>query len=301
MRIKPSTIIKTFRESNFDASKTARLLKIHRATVYRWVKRARTPRRYSTFLRVTNLERRSTKPHRVHYSLSPEDRIDIVKLRENKGYDADKIKKILNLSVSRSTIHRFLGRKGLLRGYGFHRRPRFQDTVHMHAKNVKTIGYLQMDVKHITPELSGLPWTCFEYAVMDIYSRYKEALILNQLDSDGALVSLMQILGRLPFKPVFIQTDNGLEFQGKFREYVKEIGLKQHYIHKRSPNENAVIERSFRTDEEEFFFRMERAPEHYDELRVWFADYLYEYNHIRPHHGLDLKTPAEVVANVMRH
>jgi len=41
----------------------------------------------------------------------------------------------------------------------------------MHAKNVQIIGYLQMDVEVVTPELSGLPWTCFEYAMIDIYSR----------------------------------------------------------------------------------------------------------------------------------
>lgn len=46
----------------------------------------------------------------------------------------------------------------------------------MHLKNTTTIGKLQMDVKYITPELSGLPHTCFEYAVVDIYSRYKEAV-----------------------------------------------------------------------------------------------------------------------------
>ena len=169
----------------------------------------------------------------------------------------------------------------------------------MHAKNVRSIGYLQMDVKYITPELSGLPWTCFEYAVMDIFSRYKEAVILNQLDQDGAMVAFLEIMPRLPFKPIFIQTDNGQEFLGRFHQLVTQSGLKHHYIHKRTPNENAVIERSFRTDEEEFFFRLEKAPEHYDELRQWFANYLHEYNYERPHLGINLKTPYEVVAEVV--
>ena len=51
-----------------------------------------------------------------------------------------------------------------------------------------------MDVKYITPELSGLPWTCFEFAVIDIYSRYKEAVILNQVNQDGSILALMEIL-----------------------------------------------------------------------------------------------------------
>jgi hypothetical protein len=37
------------------------------------------------------------------------------------------------------------------------------------------------------------------------------------------------------------------------------LGWDHHYIHKSAPNENAVIERSFRSDEEEFFWRMDVA------------------------------------------
>lgn len=64
-----------------------------------------------------------------------------------------------------------------------------------------------MDVKYIIPELLGLPWTCYEYAIIDIFSRYKDA----------------------------------------------------------------VIERSFRTDEEEFFFFRMKKPQNYDDLREQFA------------------------------
>ena len=152
-----------------------------------------------------------------------------------------------------------------------------------------------MDVKYITPELSGLPWTCFEYAVIDIFSRYKEAVILNHVDQDASISALLTIIPKLPFKPVFLQTDNGLEFQERFRTHVQALGIKYHYIHKNTPNENALIERSFRTDEEEFFFRLNNQPQNYDELRDLFATYIHEYNYIRPHLGINLKKPIEVI------
>jgi len=44
---------------------------------------------------------------------------------------------------------------------------------------------------------------------------------------------------------------------------------------------------------------MERTPKDYDELRSWFAEYIHDYNYQRPHLGVDLQTPYEVVANVM--
>lgn len=169
----------------------------------------------------------------------------------------------------------------------------------MHAGNVTTLGYLQMDVKYITPALSGLPWTCFEYGIIDIFSRYKDAVLLNHLDEDGAISALTTIMPRLPFKPVFLQTDNGLEFQQRFHQAVHGMGLKYHYIHKNTPNENALIERSFRTDEEEFFFRLEKQPRNYDELRGLFTTFLRFYNERRPHFGIQLKKPADIVADVM--
>jgi len=297
MRVKPREIILTYRRLSGDVGAAAKELKIHRSTIYRWLRKAGTGWGISS----RGLRRKSTRPKNIKRALAISERVKIEGLRNKYGWDAQKICAFLNLSISSRTVHRFLKKKGLVRKYGYHRRPRFQDATHMHAKNAETIGYLQMDVKHITPELSGLPWTCFEYGVIDIFSRYKEAVILNHLDQDGSISALIKIIPRLPFKPVFLQTDNGLEFQTRFRRHVQALGMRYHYIHKSTPNENALIERSFRTDEEEFFFRLEKQPKHYDQLKKLFAKYLHDYNHIRPHHGINLKTPYEVVANVLSH
>lgn len=300
MRIKPKLIIEAFKKNFEDVSQAARFLGIHRTTVWRWVKKARTNSTSRIgYLSSKGLKRKSTRPYKISYALSYTEQSDIIALRKRKKYTAEKIKKKLSLSVHSLTIHRFLKEKGLINKYGNHRRPYYQKTTHMHLKNTTTIGKLQMDVKYITPELSGLPYTCFEYAVVDIYSRYKEALILNHLDQDGAILALMELLKKLPFTPDFIQTDNGYEFQERFHEFCLANGLKHHLIHKSTPNENAVIERTFRTDEEEFFFIMEKAPKDYDELSNWFASWLHEYNYERPHLGINLKTPYEVVANLL--
>ena len=170
MRIKPREIILTYKRLNGDVRATAKELGIHHSTVYRWLNKAKTGWGISS----RGLHRKPTKPKSIKKALGVNQRVRIEELRNKYGWDAQKICAFLNLSVSSRTVHRFLKRKGLVGKYGYHRRPRFQDTTHMHAKNAKTIGYLQMDVKYITPELSGLPWTCFEYGVIDIFSRYKE-------------------------------------------------------------------------------------------------------------------------------
>ncbi len=290
MRVKLHLIIRAFKNTG-SVSATARSLSITRMTVYRWLKKAKTMQGYSE----RNLRRKSTRPKRIRRVLTLEEQSAIIKLREETGFSAVKIRSELSLTASINTVHRFLKKKDLLNKYGNHRRPYYQETVHMHLRNTTTVGKLQMDVKYITPELSGLPYTCFEYAVIDICSRYKEAVILNHLDQDGAILTLMEILNRLPFTPDFIQTDNGLEFQERFHAYCLERGLTHHMIHKNTPNENAVIERTFRTDEEEFFFRIKQAPKDYDELRNMFADFLHWYNYKRIHLGINLKTPFEVI------
>lgn len=296
MRVNPKLIIRLINQGNKPAD-VAVSLGIHRSTVYRWIKRARTAR---GSLSSARLKRHSTQPHTLHrHEFTVRQRLDIEAYRHKTGQMAAKIVVKLGLPVHWTTLHRFFKRQHLVRQYDYHRRPKFQDTTHMHANNTPTIGYLQMDVKYITPELSGLPWTCFEYAVIDIFSRYKEAIITNHLDQDASISALLEIIPKLPFKPVFLQTDNGLEFQARFRRHVQALGLKYHYIHKNTPNENALIERSFRTDEEEFFFRLDKAPGHYDQLRDWFATWLHEYNYERPHLGINLQTPYQVVANVL--
>ncbi len=298
MRVEPKKIIQLFKKTK-DIDTIVQTLGIHRATVYRWIMRAKVGWSDLRYLQ-TNVSRKSTRPEAAEvFKIYGMDGSQIAELRRKHSYCAEKIKHILKLPYSISTIHRYLKRRGYIRSDGYHRRPRLQPTIHMHAKNVKQLGYLQMDVKYITPQLSGLPWTCFEYGVIDIFSRYKEARILNQLDQDGAILALQDILSHLPCKAHFVQTDNGLEFQGRFDSFCERIGLEHHYVHKRSPNENAVIERSFRTDEEEFFFFLGKPLTDYDDLRERFANYLHYYNYERPHFGINLDIPAKFVAKLV--
>jgi len=300
MRVDPNALMKKFKELGFKAYETAQCFGVHPSTIYRWRKRARLPYGKDKF-RHTGLQRKSTKPHtRKPSVLSSEDRIRIETLRKKTNWDYSKLHYALQLIASPSSVYRFLSRKGMLDEAGSYRRPLAQDTIHMHVKNVTTIGKLQMDVKYITPELSGLPYTCFEYAIIDIYSRYKDAIIAPNLDSWGSIAALRILLPALPFKVDFIQTDNGLEFQSAFIEFLKQNNIQQHFIHKSTPNENAVIERSFRTDEEEFFFWQYRKAADLHDLNNQFQTYLHHYNHERPHLGINLQTPIQVVANVLK-
>lgn len=299
MRVEPKLIIETLQTNKGCVRHTAGQLGISPGTVINWRRKAKTGSRGGRYLS-TSVKRRSTKPKTVRLtSLSAEAQDQILAVRTARGLCAVKIASQLDLNCHHRTVHRFLASRGLVKSPARHVRPLFQETKHMYVGNAKTPGKLQMDVKYVTPELSGLEHTCYLYAIMDIFSRFKLGVMLPLLDQALAIRTASEIVPWLPFKSDFIQTDNGLEFQNRFSDYVtKELKLKHHYIHKSSPNENAVIERSFRTDEEEFFFRLERRPKDLNQLNLLYQEFLVYYNTERPHLGIDLQTPVAKIESV---
>lgn len=303
MRVDPKQIIQTLKGNDDRVRQTAQELGISPGTVLNWQRRARTGRlahqfRYST----RGLGRRSTAPRtltRRGTMLSAEEQRAILALREKRGLGAIKLAATLGIPSKYRSVHRFLKARGLTAPAHNYRRPRYQETTHMYVKNALTPGKLQMDVKYVTPELSGLVHTVYLYGIMDIFSRFKLGVMLPAVDQALAIRSAGEIIPLLPFTADFIQTDNGLEFQARFKTFVtEELGLTHHYIHKSSPNENAVIERSFRTDEEEFFWRLNQRPRNLIELNDLYQEFLYYYNTERPHLGIDLMTPQAKLQSV---
>ena len=140
-----------------------------------------------------------------------------------------------------------------------------------------------------------MSYICYLYAAMDISTRYKVGLIFPKVDQGGSLLALYHATQTLPFPVGYVQTDNGIEFQKRFHAKCEEVGLEHIYIHKSSPNANAVIKRSFRTDEEEFFFRLEREPRDHLELNAWYQRFLDTHNNVRPHMGINMLTPKEAI------
>jgi transposase InsO family protein len=299
MRKEPSEIIKSLKANGGKIRETARQVSVSPGTVINWRRRASSSVTGLRYL-ATSVKRKSTRPKSLRTTtLSAETQDQIVRLKKETGFGAKKLKVLLGLQTHHSTIHRFLKSKELTIPGKNYRRPRYQETTHMYVKNALVPGKLQMDVKYVTPELSGLVHTAYLYAVMDIWSRYKQGVILPLLDQRLAIEALRQINPGLPFEADFVQTDNGLEFQKAFTDFVKnELGWEHHHIHKSSPNENAVIERSFRTDEEEFFWRLKEKPRDLIDLNAKYQEYLRYYNEYRPHLGIELKTPLQKLQSV---
>jgi len=92
-----------------------------------------------------------------------------------------------------------------------------------------------------------------------------------------------------------LRSDNGAQpCSKKFVEFLGEVGVKGQYTGYDSPDDNAYIERVFRTIKEE-----EIWPNEYDsftEAHKAIEDYVKYYNKERIHSALDYKTPNEMAA-----
>ena len=162
----------------------------------------------------------------------------------------------------------------------------------MKPSNCPGPGYLQMDVKVVGRRLSGLRRTCYLYAAMDMWSRYKVGLILPNLDEEGALLALYHCTEQFPVALRFVQTDNGPEFQDRFRAKCAELGLEHLVLTGRAVSDNTPLVRSFRTDSEEFLYWLEYRPEDHTELNDWYQQFLHSYNTERPHQALGYSYPS---------
>lgn len=143
---------------------------------------------------------------------------------------------------------------------------------------------VQIDTCKIAPSL-------YQYTAVDDCTRIRCLALFDRRTAANSLLFLEQIIEEMPFPIQRVQTDRGLEFFAyKFQEQLKKYAIKFRPIKPRSPHLNGKVERSQRTDLEEFYPTVDlRDPELRRKLQDW-QDY---YNEFRPHGSLNSKTPWE--------
>ena len=83
--------------------------------------------------------------------------------------------------------------------------------------------------------------------------------------------------------------------ENKIKDFLKEQGIRQSMDGKSRWADNIMIERWFRSlKSEKIYINEYRSPK---ALRMDLADYISEYNDVRPHQALDYKTPSKVFAD----
>jgi transposase len=101
------------------------------------------------------------------------------------------------------------------------------------------------------------------------------------------------VVKRFPFRIHTIRTDRGHEFQAQFHWHVEDQGMRHVYIKPRTPQLNGKVERSHRTDQEEFYQLLTYTDD--VNLNKKLAEWESFYNFSRPHGAFDGKSPYEAL------
>ena len=90
-----------------------------------------------------------------------------------------------------------------------------------------------------------------------------------------------------------VRTDRGHEFQAQFHWHLADQGVRHVYLKARTPQLNGKVERSHRTDKQEFYQLLTYTGD--VDLNQKLAEWEKFYNYHRPHGAFQGKTPYEAL------
>lgn len=267
---------------------------VSRKTVYRWLNR------YKAFGKEGLLDR-SHKPKSPHpKTIKPKIAKRIVRIRKRTKYGPVRIKNELakeHIYLSYHGIYNVLINNDLIEK----RKKRKKK----HKKYyVKETGHLQIDTKYLDTK-PGYPYRYYQYTAIDCLTRMRVIRNFDELSAYNSVRFLKGVVKKLPFRVLSVRTDNGVEFTyGPFRKdhpfslLCARLGIR-HYLNKPAhPESNGIVERSHRTDEEEFY-----RPNPVKNPKQWqymIPGWEYFYNYQRAHMALGGLTPYQYWQNYQK-
>jgi transposase InsO family protein len=263
-----------------NVSRTCRFFGISRTLFYRWRDRYRQKG-------LPGLQDGARGPRHHPFTTPPQIVALILQIRRERQYGPLRISFFLqryhNVYVSAPTIHRILKRRRMphVSRKRYRPGPRRRREFHVPGQSV------QVDVKHL--KLGGRRF--YQFTAIDDATRYRVLRVYAHNSIRSATDFVDELRRRFPAAIQRIQTDHGSEFGTDFTWHLRDLGVAHRHIPRGCPESNGKVERSHRTDEDEFYRRtVFRNPgELSQQLRRWE----HEYNHRRPHLALRGSTPAE--------
>jgi transposase InsO family protein len=209
------------------------------------------------------------------------------------GRIAAYLRRFHQLTIATSSVHRILMRHGMNRLPANHKRKPHGRAWKRYEKPQP--GHrLQLDVKFLE-RIAGTGKRLYQFTAIDDCTRIRVLKIYDACNQASAIRFVNEVLRRLPFRVLVVQTDNGGEFQSRFHWHLERQDIRHVYIRPRTPHLNGKVERSHRVDQQEFYQLLDKdgiADDIHlfnDKLREW-ENY---YNYHRPHGALDGQTPYE--------
>lgn len=275
-------------EQSGNTAKTCRYFGVSRSTFYRWQRR---------YKKGGESRLKNEKPIPINPANKTPDEIEEKVLYLRKKYHLGPIRIVWYLAryhsirISDASVYRILKRNGVSR---LPRGTRMRK-VHTKRYNKQVPGHhIQMDVKFLTFKgKQGEKIRRFQYTAIDDATRVRALKVYEKHTQANAIDFVNHIIEKFPFRIREIRTDNGHEFQAKFHWHVEDLGIRHAYIRKGTPQLNGKVERSHRSDQQEFYqlLSYKNDVDLVDKLDEWEKFY----NFHRPHGAHKGKTPYEAL------
>jgi transposase InsO family protein len=159
--------------------------------------------------------------------------------------------------------------------------------------------HIQVDVKFVMLKSSdGTTIRRFQYTAVDDATRVRALKIYRRHNQQNAIDFIDYVIERFPFRIHTIRTDRGHEFQAQFHWHVEDKGIRHVYIKPRTPHLNGKVERSHRSDQEEFYQLLTYTDD--VDLNKKLGEWERFYNFDRPHGAFNGKTPYEALRSILK-
>ena len=203
------------------------------------------------------------------------------------------------LTLSLAGTYKVLKRAGLLSGQ--RRRKRKPKPYQSFSRPGERV---QIDVKH-TGLRDGWGRQLYQYTACDEFSRWRLLRFYWEVTPAASIDFFDRLQAAFPFPIACVQTDHGTEFtydfmprarvRHPFTEHLESQGVAHKLIKIATPWHNGKVERSHRTDQEEFYqrFRLRSFAKACHGLANWNR----RYNTDRPHASLGWIPPSQMLLN----
>jgi transposase InsO family protein len=158
--------------------------------------------------------------------------------------------------------------------------------------------HVGVDVKfQILKDKEGKRVRRFQYTAVDDVTRVRALQIYSKHNQDCAIKFIDYVVEKFPFRIHTIQTDKGHEFQARIHWYVEDQWMQHRYIKARTPQLNGKVERSHRTDQDEFYQLLTYVDD--VDLKKKLEGWEHFYNYDRSHMSHGDKIPYEVMKSLL--
>ena len=283
-------------EGNLSITELSQRSGFCRDTLHRWKR---------SYLKngLTGLKEKS-RAHHSHPHTTPIHIVQRIReIRSEHNFCAQKIRFRLlkeGTVMSARGIHKVLKREKLVRT-----KRRIPRTDIWKPKSLVPGELIEIDVA-LMKRYKG-KWI-FQFTAIDCCTRWRFLKFYSEQHSLNASRFLDEVIKHAPFKVLGVKTDNGSIFTNRYVGAYKSLGARKkhlfdqtclknkiiHYlIQPGKPSQNGKVERSHRTDREEFWNQVSfKTLEDLDLKRQVYIDW---YNNEREHLGINGLTPKEKI------